>query len=178
MVTGNRQGLVQVYTGNGKGKTTAAWGQALRAIGHNQRVAVVRFLKSDGSGELQAAKLFSPDLQVFGHTSPYDPRVDQRESVQLRRDSRANFELALQVLTSEQWDMVVLDEINMVLHYGFVSESEMMNLLEQRPQRVELILTGRHAPAWLIEKADLVTEMLEIKHPAERDIGPRIGVEY
>jgi len=173
-----RRGLIQVYTGCGKGKTTAAWGQALRAVGRGWKVAVVQFLKPDESGEVKAAGRLSANLDVFGRTSPYDPRVDQRGSVTLRSESRRNLETAERLILSGEYDMVVLDEVNMVLHYGFVAEDEMLDLFRKRPAHTEIVLTGRYAPEWLIESADLVTEMVEIKHPARVGLKARKGVEY
>lgn len=172
------KGLVQVYTGSGKGKTTAAWGQALRAIGRGRKVAIVQFLKTPATGERIAAQRLSPDLAVFGMSSPYDPSVDQQDSPVLREESRRNLQTARDLLASGMWDMVVLDEINIVLHYGFVSEKEMRELLDSRPERTELVLTGRYAPDWLVEAADLVTEMREIKHPSAEGVKARKGIEY
>lgn len=172
------RGIVQVYTGDGKGKTTAAWGQALRAVGHGYRVAVVRFLKPTDSGEVKAAARLSPELAVFGHTSPYDPNVDQRSSRKLRSDSRRNFDEACGLIRSGEYDLVVLDEMNVVLHYRFVSVQELLKALDERPPHVEVILTGRYAPGSLIDAADLVTEMTEVKHPLEAGLGARRGIEY
>ena len=172
------RGLVQVYTGDGKGKTTAAWGQALRAAGRDMRAAVVRFLKSPDSGEAKAVRCLFPMLSVFGETSAYDPHVDQRNSPRVREETERNFELARQLILSGDYDVVVLDEINVALHYGHVSESQMMDLLRGRPHHTEIVLTGRNAPAWLIAEADLVTEMVEVKHPMKRGIKARKGIEY
>ena len=173
-----RRGLIQVYTGTGKGKTTAAWGQALRAVGHGQKVAVVRFLKPDDSGEVKAAERLGPSLSVFGRTSPYDPRLDQRESATLKAESRQNLEIAEKLILSGEYDMVVLDEINVVLHYDFVARDEILDLLRKRPEHTEIVLTGRYAPQWLMDAADLVTEMAEIKHPARGGVKARKGIEY
>ena len=173
-----KRGLIQVYTGSGKGKTTAAWGQAVRAVGHGWKVAVVQFLKPRTSGEFTAAERLSPNLAVFGCTRPYDPRVDQRKSTELRDDSRRNFEIAKDIISSGVWDLVVLDEINIALHYDFISRDEMLDLLSARPEHVEIVLTGRYAPDWLINAADLVTEMAAVKHPAEQGTEAHKGIEY
>ncbi len=171
-------GLVQVYTGDGKGKTTAAWGLALRAVGQGMTVAVVRFLKPNHSGELKAAECLKPRLAVYGESRPYNPSANQKDSPQVREDDRRNFETARELVLSGGYDVVVLDEINMVLHYEHVSREEMTDLLYQRPQGIELVLTGRNAPQWLIEIADLVTEMKEVKHPSSSGIEARKGIEY
>lgn len=173
-----RLSLIQVYTGNGKGKTTAAWGQALRAVGQGMRVAVVRFMKPNTSGEVKAAECLVPHLSVFGESHPYDVCADQRECAQVRDDNRRNFDIARDLILSGEYGMVVLDEINMALFYGHVAEDELLDLLQRRPERVELVLTGRNAPLWLIDRADLVTEMREIKHPCAAGIDARKGIEF
>lgn len=167
-------GLVHVYTGNGKGKTTAAWGLALRAVGRGMKVAVVRFLKPEESGEVNAALRLAPAIEVFGHSSPYNPGQNQRESAVLRSESRENLSRAGELIRSGKYDLVVLDEINMVLHYEFVGREEMLDLLAESVAQAEIVLTGRYAPQWLIDYADLVTEMVEIKHPGTA----RRGIEY
>lgn len=170
--------MIQVYTGNGKGKTTAAWGLALRAVGQGLKVAVVQFLKPPTSGErLVAARLY-PELTAFGETRPYNPNIDQRTSVELKADSRSNFELARSLVQTANWDVLVLDEINVVLHYDFVSRSEMLELLDSARDRTEVICTGRYAPDWLLDAADLVTEMISVKHPSEYGTSARRGIEY
>lgn len=170
--------MIQVYTGNGKGKTTAAWGLALRAVGRGLKVAVVRFLKPNTSGEVVAGERFAPELAVFGHTRPYDACANQRDCPELREDSRENFRMASELTLSGDYDLVVLDEINMVLFYDFVTREEMLGLLMNAPKKTEIVLTGRYAPDWLIEAADLVTEMTEIKHPANEGQPARKGIEF
>ncbi|MCL6518553.1 MAG: cob(I)yrinic acid a,c-diamide adenosyltransferase [Armatimonadetes bacterium] len=169
-----RKGIVQVYTGNGKGKTTAAWGLALRAIGRGLRVAVVQFLKPGKSGEVLAAERLGSAISVFGRTSPFDPNVNQRESAVLREESRQNWAQAVEIIESGEYDMVILDEMCIVLHYGFVNTEEVLAILNRRPPWVDIILTGRYAPKELVDAADLVTEMVEIKHPGNS----RQGIEY
>jgi cob(I)alamin adenosyltransferase len=175
----NRQmGIVQVYTGEGKGKTTAAWGLAMRAVGQGRKVAVVQFMKAPTSGERNAARHLSPLLYVTGETSPYNACQDQSNSALCREESRNIFKEASELLASGEWDVIILDEINVVLHYKYVTREEMMSLLDSRHPETELVLTGRGAPDWLIETADLVTEMKEIKHPAENGLRARRGIEY
>ncbi|MHB0999349.1 MAG: cob(I)yrinic acid a,c-diamide adenosyltransferase [Armatimonadota bacterium] len=172
------RGIVQVYTGCGKGKTSAAWGQALRAAGHGLYVCVVRFLKPEISGEVLASEHLKPYISVFGYTSPYDACADQRHSDILRSESRSNFQLAVESVKSDRYDLVVLDEINNVLDYGFVSLDEMINLINNRPPHVDIILTGRYAPSSVIDISDLITEMLDIKHPFTAGEKSRRGIEY
>ena len=171
-------GIVQVYTGCGKGKTTAAWGLAMRAAGQGRKVAIVQFMKAPASGERIAARRLEPLLYVTGETSPYNACEDQSGSARCREESRSIFTEALKLLSSGEWDVVILDEINVVLHYKYVTREEMEHLLGRRPRGTELILTGRGAPDWLIDAADLVTEMKEVKHPAETGLSARRGIEY
>lgn len=171
-------GIVQVYTGNGKGKTTAAWGQALRAMGHGMNVCIVRFLKSASSGEVKAAERFRANLSVLGRTSPYDATIDQRGSQQLRDETQANFLLAVALIESGEYDLIVLDEINNAMDYGFVSASEMLSVMARRPPHVSLVLTGRYSPPAIVDASDLVTEMIDVKHPFADGGNARRGIEY
>ncbi|MBP6963294.1 MAG: cob(I)yrinic acid a,c-diamide adenosyltransferase [Armatimonadetes bacterium] len=172
------RGIVQVYTGDGKGKTTAAWGQVLRGVGRGRRVAVVRFMKPNPSGEDIAAGECLPGVSIFGETSPYDPTEDQRASPILRAESRGNFEEAARLIASGEYDLVVLDELNIVLHYEFLAAEEVLPALADRPGSLDVVITGRYAPDWLISAADLVTEMVELKHPADAGAPPRPGIEF
>lgn len=172
------RGIIQVYTGNGKGKTSAAWGQALRAVGRGRRVAVVRFMKPGVSGEVIAAGEFIPAIAVFGETSPHDPCVDQRNSPVLREETRRNFAAASRAIGSGDYDLVVLDELNIVLHYEFLTSEDVLPVLAGRPPGMDVVITGRYAPDWLIRTADLVTEMVETKHPASVGAPPRAGIEF
>lgn len=170
--------IVQVYAGDGKGKTTAAWGQALRAVGRGRRVAVVRFMKPNASGEDIAAGDCLPGISIFGTTSPYDPTENQRESSVLRNESRSNFDEAARLIASGEYDLVVLDELNIVLHYDFLAPGEVLPVLADRPASVDIVITGRYAPEWLISAADLVTDMVELKHPVDAGAPPRPGIEF
>jgi cob(I)alamin adenosyltransferase len=170
-------GLVQVYTGNGKGKTSAAFGAALRAVGRGFRVHIIQFIKGGFDyGELYSVKnLPNLKLTAFGRgrfiTEPQPPIED----VKLAREG---FELAKQTVSDGEYDMVILDEINVVMHLKMISIEEVVKLIKNKPKHVELILTGRNAPAQVIEIADLVTEMKEIKHPYAQGVPKRKGIEY
>ncbi len=172
------RGIIQVYTGDGKGKTSAAWGQALRAVGRGWRIAVVRFLKPGTSGEVIAAERCVPAISVFGETSPHDPSVDQRHSPVLREECRRNFDDAARLIAADDYDMVVLDELCVVLFYGFVSKDEVLSVLMGRPACVDIVITGRYAPEWLVDAADLVTAMTDVKHPAAEGVSARTGIEF
>jgi cob(I)alamin adenosyltransferase len=171
------KGLVQVYTGDGKGKTSAAFGAALRAIGRGLKVYIIQFIKGGFDyGELYVVnKLPNLKLAAFGRGRFVTDVSLQEEDVRLAKEA---FELARKVVRSGEYDVVVLDEINVALNLKLVGIEETLRLIRNKPKHVELILTGRYAPRQIIEAADLVTEMKEIKHPFRRGLKPRKGIEY
>ncbi|MDI6840979.1 MAG: cob(I)yrinic acid a,c-diamide adenosyltransferase [bacterium] len=172
-----RIGTVQVYTGNGKGKTTAAIGQALRAVGHGLKVIMIQFMKGKiNYGELIAAKNLSGfTIEQYGLPTFVDKNKPSQEDKEL---AKKGFKRAKMVIKSGDYDMVILDEINVAIDYGLVSLSELLELIKTKPKNVELILTGRYAPKEEIEIADLVTDMKEIKHHYQKGIQSREGIEY
>jgi len=170
-------GLVEVFTGNGKGKTSAALGVVLRALGHGLRVCIVYFMKGDYPyGEQKIlAQLPNVSLARFGQISFVDPlNVKEEERQQAREALKAGREAVL----GGEYDIVVLDEANLAAAWKLVDVDDIVELIEQKPEEVELILTGRYADAKLIELADLVTEMVEIKHPYRKGVLSREGVDY
>jgi len=171
------KGLVQVYTGNGKGKTTAAFGAALRAVGRGLKVYVVQFIKGGFDyGELHSVKhVPNLKLKAFGRGRFITESPPSQEDVELARQA---FELAKKVVQSGRYDMVILDEINVALNLKMIGINEVAKLIKKKPEHVELILTGRCAPAQIIELADLVTEMREVKHPFAVGVLPRKGIEH
>jgi cob(I)alamin adenosyltransferase len=171
------QGMIQVYTGGGKGKTTAALGLACRAIGHGYKVLIIQFIKGNLEyGELETAKRLAPHLTIrpmgrgcrIGRDSP-DP-----EDVKLCHEAML---YAQGAIASGEYDIVVLDEINVAVDLGLLKKEDVLKLLDERPPNVELILTGRHAAQEIIDKADLVTEMKEIKHYYQKGVESRTGIE-
>jgi cob(I)alamin adenosyltransferase len=171
------KGLVQVYTGDGKGKTSAAFGAALRAIGRGLKVYIIQFIKGGFDyGELHIVdRLPNLKLAAFGRGRFVTDVSLQEEDVKLAREA---FELAQKVVQSGEYDIVILDEINVALNLKLVGIDETLGLIRNKPKHVELILTGRYAPRQIVEAADLVTEMKEIKHPFRRGVKPRKGIEY
>jgi len=176
---GIEKGLVHVYTGHGKGKTTAAFGLAVRALGRGMRVLVVQFLKGGKlSGE---AKFLDAQDGVDVICFP-----DQRHPVfckdcdigELKASIRNGFRLASEKTMSGEYDMVIMDEINNCLKEGWLDISDVAGLIGSRPKGVELVLTGRGCPEEIMELADYVTEVRQVKHPAETGIMARRGVEY
>jgi len=172
-----RQGLVQIFTGDGKGKTSAALGVALRALGHGRRVYVVFFMKGDYPyGEFRIlSELPNVDMARFGFRTFCDPaNVKPEEKEQARQALAA----ARAAMLSGNYDLVVLDEVNVAVAWKLVERDEVIRLLKDKPPDVELILTGRYADTRLVQLADRVTEMLKIKHPYDEGVVARKGIEY
>jgi cob(I)alamin adenosyltransferase len=170
-------GLIQIYTGDGKGKTTAALGQALRAWGHGWRVLVIQFMKGRrDSGEVFAAsKLEVFDIVQYGRGSPVNKEKPSPEDIS---SAKAGLERAREEFNSAKYDLVVLDELNSAIDYQLLAVKEVLDVLAQKPSQMEVIITGRGAPPELLALADLVSEVKEIKHPFDRGIGARKGIEY
>ncbi len=171
------QGLVQVFTGDGKGKTTAALGTAIRALGQGQRVYIVFFMKGDYPyGERKIlSQLPNVDIASFGSLDFVDPANIKPEA---REQARLALSAAREAVLSGSYDMVVLDEINVAVAFKLISLDEVIKLIRDKPPQVELILTGRKAAPEIIRRADLVTECLKIKHPYDKGVKSRRGIEY
>jgi len=170
-----RSGCVHVYTGEGKGKTTAAMGLALRSIGHGRRVFIGQFMKPGTSGELAAlASHDGVDVEHYGRQRFILSAPGESDL----REAREGVSSALEALASGRYDLVVLDEIDVALSYGLVTLDDCRQLMEVRPENVELVFTGRSAPPEIIDSADLVTEMREVKHYFRRGVRARAGIEY
>lgn len=172
-----QRGLVQVYTGDGKGKTTAALGLALRAAGQGLNVYIIQFMKGWAHyGELTALE-HQPNiiLRQFGRPDFVDKEKPKPIDIQLARKALRH---AQEIVASERYDLVILDEVNVALDYGLIDLDEVIALIENKPRKVELVLTGRYAHPRLIELADLVTEMVEVKHPYRQGMEGRRGIEF
>ncbi len=172
------RGLVQIFTGNGKGKTTAALGTVLRAAGHGLNISVIFFIKGHfAQGEYKTLRTL-PNVKVtaFGlrRFIDYNGAVNPKEKTQ----AKAALAAARADITGGKYDLVVLDEINCACFFGLIKPEDVRQLIKDKPRHVELILTGREADKKLIEAADLVTEMRKIKHPFDKGIEARKGIEY
>ena len=174
-----KNGLIIVFTGNGKGKTTAAMGQALRAIGQGLKVLMLQFIKGTWNyGELESIKRLDPDLVIgplgkgFVRTNS---KLDDNEAIE---NINQSWEQAENEILSDKYDMVILDEINYVIDFGLLPVDKMITLLEKKPNRLHIILTGRNAHEKVIERANIVTEMVEIKHQYSKGIKAHKGIEF
>jgi len=175
-----RLGLIQVYTGTGKGKTTAAIGAGIRAVGQGLRVHMIQFLKggdnSSPYGEVRAIEQIPRfTLEQFGPSHFIKPgEISDEDREIVKRGLKRSGE----VLSSGNYDLVILDEINVALHLGIATLQEVLDLLDRKATQTEVILTGRGASQTLIDRADLVTEMREVRHPLARGIQARLGIEF
>ncbi|HHT70037.1 MAG TPA: cob(I)yrinic acid a,c-diamide adenosyltransferase [Firmicutes bacterium] len=197
MTPDSNRGYVQVYTGDGKGKTTAAIGLAIRALGAGKRVLFVQFMKQPTYSEHEMLSNFSPNLKLVTLGKPYFiARSDQvsPETATAMGDKivlyepgqppadyvaliRTGLSLAQAAFRSRDYDVIVLDELCVALHLGLITWQEVRTILEERPQTVEVVITGRGAPEELIDCADLVTEMREVKHYYHQGVPARVGIE-
>ena len=183
-----KQGLIQIYTGDGKGKTTAAIGQVVRALGHNLKVCWISFFKDPekwGYGEFAILRKWGVDIYHFALQHPYfceksSPSSRGRQSALFKKIRQECLKALgfISEIFKKDYDIVVLDEINIALRDGFLKEDEILFLLKEKPGSTEVILTGRAATKKLCQKASLVTEMTNLKHPFDKGIKSRKGIEY
>lgn len=171
------KGLLIVLTGNGKGKTTSALGMALRAAGHSMRTLVLQFIKGAWKyGELEALKRF-PEIEIRPLGSGFTWRKESLEED--RRLAAAGWNIAAEAIERGDHEMVILDELNLVLAYGLLPVAEVLETLRRRPAELHVVVTGRSAPQELLDAADLVTEMREIKHPyRDQSLRAQKGIEF
>ena len=170
------QGCVQVYTGNGKGKTTASLGLALRAVGRGLKVCVFQFIKGGGRyGEHLAAEKLAPLLTIIQTGRP--GWVNTKDITEDRQAAQEALVQAQELLTSGEYDLFICDEINGAVGFGLIDVEQALELISRKPEKTELVLTGRNAHQLVIEAADLVTEMREIKHYYKAGVPARTGIE-
>jgi cob(I)alamin adenosyltransferase len=171
------KGLVEIFTGEGKGKTSAAIGAIIRALGHGLRVYIVFFMKGDFPYGEQKILCQLPNCTVerFGFQEFVNPANVKPEE---KEEARKALEAARKAMLSLKYDVVILDEVNVAVAWKLIDLDDVIKLIHNKPEKVELILTGRYADPKLIETADLVTDMVKIKHPFDRGILSRKGIEY
>lgn len=170
------KGYTHVYTGNGKGKTTAAFGLALRAVGAGKKVFFGQFVKGGKYAEIRAVEQFLPGIQVrqFGRDCFIEKEPEQAD-IDL---ARAGLEACETILKGGEYDMVVLDEASIAIYFALFTVDELLGVLDKTREGTEVIITGRYAPKELIEYADLVTEMKNVKHYYDNGVEAREGIEY
>ena len=176
-----RKGYIQVYTGNGKGKTTAALGLALRAAGAGLTVFIAQFIKKRKCGEHKALERFKDLITVKQYGTGFIKEAESREQGEETRAieaARKGLEEIKKIVALEKYNIVILDEINVALHYSLLDVEGVLSLLDVKPLSVEIVLTGRYADERIIDKADLVTEMSNVKHYIKKGVKARAGIEW
>lgn len=170
-------GLIQIYTGDGKGKTTASLGLALRAAGHGYKTIMIQFMKGKiDYGELKAQKLLEPYLKIVQAGGPHFIKRGSPSKQDIKM-ANEGVEEAKRAFKEGNYNIVILDELNVAIDFGLITMDQAIELIQQKPQHVELIITGRYAKQEIIDRADLVTEMKEIKHYYQKGIQARDGIE-
>ena len=174
------EGLVIVYTGNGKGKTTAALGMALRAIGYDHKICMIQFIKGSWHyGEMTSSKRLEPEFELTAVGKGFVGILDDNTPKDVHQKiAREAIEIAKQKILSEKYDIVILDEINYAVNLGLVDVGDVLELVKIRPKKLNLVLTGNHVKQQLVDVADLVTEMREIKHPFQKGIRAKRGIDF
>lgn len=174
------KGLLVVYTGDGKGKTTAALGMCVRAVGYDWKVCIIQFIKGSWKyGELKGIERLAPNVELHTVGEGFVGIIDDDKSFEEHRAAaKEGVQLALDKIGSGEYQLVILDELNVAQDLGLVTEKETRELLAARGERQHLVITGRNATDTLIEQADLVTEMKEIKHPFQQGILAQKGIDW
>ncbi len=175
-----KSGYIQIYTGNGKGKTTAAVGLAVRAAGNNYKVAMVQFLKGGETGELESAKRLAPYFNIFRFEKKrgFFWTLSEEEKEELKEEIQEAYRFCRKIMDEKQYDILIMDEVMGAINNKLISEEQMLELMENKPKEMELIMTGRNVPEKIFEKADLVTEMKDLKHYFEKGVPARKGIEF
>lgn len=175
-----KKGLVIVYTGKGKGKTTAALGMALRAIGYDYKVCMIQFIKGSWHyGEMTSSKRLEPEFELTAVGKGFVGIMDDKSPIEdHKKIADEALAIAREKISSERYEIVILDEINYAVKLGLVMLDDVINLVRQRPESVSIVLTGNHAKDQIIEMADLVTEMREVKHPFRSGVRAKKGIDF
>ncbi|NUO10514.1 MAG: cob(I)yrinic acid a,c-diamide adenosyltransferase [Candidatus Brocadia sp.] len=172
-------GLILINTGDGKGKTTAALGLGLRAVGHGMKVLMLQFIKGAWHpGELETMRRLEPDFRIVQLGLGFVKKFKEEQSEEAIENARVSWDYAKQEIFSDLYDMVILDEINNAIDYGLLDVEDIMITLKEKPERLHVILTGRNAHGKIIELADIVTEMRDVKHCYKKGIKAQKGIEF
>lgn len=171
-----KKGYIHVYTGPGKGKTTAALGLGIRAAGAGMKVHMVQFMKGRRYSEIDTIE-YIKNFTISQHGR--DEFVSKEKPDQIDIDlAQKGFKFTKEIVNNGNYDVIILDELNVAVDYNLISLKDVINLLEKKPEKLELILTGRNAHPEIVRNADLVTEMLEIKHPYQQGVTGRKGIDF
>jgi cob(I)alamin adenosyltransferase len=174
------KGLVIVYTGKGKGKTTAALGIVLRAVGHGYKVGMIQFIKGEWYyGELTSSKRLEPEFELIAAGRGFVGIIDDDHPIEdHEKAAKDAIEVAKQKIASGDYDIMILDEINYAVKLNLISQEDILDVIAAKPEKTSLVLTGNYVPKAVMDAADLVTEMREIKHPYQRGIKAKKGVDF
>lgn len=167
-------GMIYIYTGDGKGKTTAALGLSMRAVGQDMKVAFIQFIKGITSGEI----LFTNKYRPFEIIQLYSGDSFSKPFEQLKLEAQKTLSYAREIILNDKFDLVILDEVLVAIDKKLITIQQLLDLLNEKPDSLDLVLTGRHAPQKIIDRADLVTDMHMIKHPYTKGITGKRGIEY
>ncbi|NNL59326.1 MAG: cob(I)yrinic acid a,c-diamide adenosyltransferase [Nitrosopumilus sp.] len=175
-----KDGLVIVYTGKGKGKTTAALGIALRAVGYQKKICMIQFIKGSWHyGEMDSSKRLEPEFEMIAVGKGFVGIIDDKSPKEdHERIAREAIKISSEKILSKNYDIVILDEINYAVNLELISVNDVLNLIKIKPKELDLVLTGNYAKEEVIEQADLVTEMREIKHPFQKGIKAKKGIDF
>ena len=176
----NEKGLLIVYSGNGKGKTTASLGMVVRAVGYNWNVCIIQFVKGSWKyGELKGIKRLEPNVELHLVGEGFVGIVDDtKEFVEHQKAAIEGVVFAIEKIKSQKYELIILDELNIAADLNLISKDDVLSILEACSEKQHLVITGRNAQDYLIEKADLVTEMKEIKHPYQQGILAQKGIDW
>jgi len=175
-----KDGLVIVYSGNGKGKTTAALGMALRAVGHNYKICMIQFIKGSWHyGEIDSSKRLEPEFELIaigkGFVGILDDKYSKEEHKKIANEA---IKISKEKIQSGKYNIVILDEVNYAINLGLIDVDVVLDLIKLKPPELNLVLTGNHVKTKIIEVADLVTEMKQVKHPFQLGIKAKKGIDF
>ncbi len=175
-----QDGLVIVYTGNGKGKTTAALGMVLRAVGYSKKICMIQFIKGTWHyGEMDSAKRLEPEFEMTAIGGGFVGIIDDKSTKeQHTKIAQEAIRISREKITSNKYDLIILDEINYAINLKLIEPKDVINLIKSKPERLDLVLTGNYARDEIIDLADLVTEMREIKHPYKKGVKAKQGIDF
>ena len=176
----SESGLTIVYTGNGKGKTTAALGIALRAVGYDKKICMIQFIKGSWHyGEMSSSKRLEPEFEMVAIGKGFVGIIDDKSSIEEHKSiADEAIKISINKIQSGNYDIVILDEINYAINLGLVKLEDVLNIIKSKPNSLDLVLTGNHAKDEIIELADLVTEMKEVKHPYQQGKKAKKGIDF